>query len=97
MTVPELLVLLAVAGLVGGIGQSLSGYSHGGCLSSIAVGFIGALLGNWLSRGLGLPEIFTLTIGSVAMPIVWAIAGAALFVSLVGFLGSNRKRRFHRT
>ncbi len=45
MTWLEILVLLLVAGICGGIARSLVGYSHGGCLASIALGFIGALLG----------------------------------------------------
>ena len=50
MTLVDLLILLLVAGLCGAIGQAISGYSRGGCLVSIALGFIGALVGVWLSR-----------------------------------------------
>jgi uncharacterized membrane protein YeaQ/YmgE (transglycosylase-associated protein family) len=92
MTILELIVLLCVAGIIGGIGQSISGYSHGGCLSAIAVGFVGALLGTWMARQFGLPEIFMLTIGGVALPIVWAIIGATLFVALVSLLSGGRRR-----
>ncbi|MEK7469660.1 MAG: GlsB/YeaQ/YmgE family stress response membrane protein [Planctomycetota bacterium] len=67
-------------------------HSHGGCLSGIAVGFVGALLGTWIARAFGLPEIFMLTIGGVAMPIVWSIIGATLFVALVSMLAGPRRR-----
>lgn len=92
MTLLELLVLLAVAGMAGAVGQSISGYSHGGCLTAIAVGFVGALVGTWLARGLGLPEILALQVGGVAFPVVWATLGAAIFVTLIHFVGGMATR-----
>ena len=86
MTFVELLVLLLVAGVAGAIGQAIAGYSHGGCLVSIAIGFVGALLGSWLARSMGLPELFMVNIGGQPFPIVWSIIGAALFVALLGLL-----------
>ena len=47
MTLLELLVMLIIAAVCGAIGQSIAGMTRGGCLTSIAVGFIGALLGTW--------------------------------------------------
>jgi uncharacterized membrane protein YeaQ/YmgE (transglycosylase-associated protein family) len=90
MTVLDFLVLLAVAGLVGALGQSVAGYSTGGCLTSIVVGFIGALLGLWLSRGLGLPEFLAVRIGGTSFPILWSVVGSALFVFLIGLLSRRR-------
>jgi len=46
----DLVILLIVAGICGGVGQAIAGYSHAGCLGSIALGFIGALLGMWIAR-----------------------------------------------
>jgi uncharacterized membrane protein YeaQ/YmgE (transglycosylase-associated protein family) len=45
MSLESLIILLIVAGLVGAIGQRLPGSSCGGLLTSIALGFIGALIG----------------------------------------------------
>jgi hypothetical protein len=42
MSMLELLLLLLVAALIGAVGQAIAGYSRGGCLVSIALGFIGA-------------------------------------------------------
>ena len=50
----QLLLLLLIAGVCGSLGQAIGGYSHGGCLVSIALGFIGALLGTWLAGALHL-------------------------------------------
>jgi uncharacterized membrane protein YeaQ/YmgE (transglycosylase-associated protein family) len=86
MTILDVIVLLLIAGLCGALGQAISGFSRGGCLVSIAIGFIGALLGMWLARQLGLPELFAVQIGATNFPIVWSIIGAALFVAVISLL-----------
>ena len=86
MSLGEWLLLLLVAGICGAVGQAIGGYSRGGCLVSIALGFIGALVGVGLSRLLHLPELFVLTFDSVNFPIIWSIIGAALFVALISLL-----------
>ena len=53
-----LLILLLIAGLCGGVGRAIAGGTNGGCLVSIALGFIGALIGSWLAHRLRLPELF---------------------------------------
>ena len=55
MTLLDVLILLLVAGICGSLGQAIAGYSRGGCLVSIALGFVGALLGMWIARLMGLP------------------------------------------
>jgi len=90
LSLESLIILLIVAGLAGAIGQWLVGYSRGGLLTSIALGFIGALLGSWVARQFRLPEIFALHIGRTNFPVVWAIIGAALFVAILGLLTRRR-------
>jgi uncharacterized membrane protein YeaQ/YmgE (transglycosylase-associated protein family) len=90
MTILEFLLLLLIAGVCGAIAQSITSYSHGGCLVSIALGFIGALLGTWLSRLAGLPEMFTIQFGDTRFPILWSIIGAALFTAVLAFLTRPR-------
>ena len=60
MTLTQLLILLVIAAICGGVGQSLAGYDLGGCLVSIVVGFIGAWIGLWIAGKMGLPELFTI-------------------------------------
>src|SRR6266478_2206433 len=86
MNLLQFLVLLLVAALCGSIGMAISGYSHGGCLVAIALGFIGALIGVWLARELALPEPFSLEVGEVHFPVIWSIIGAALFVAVISLL-----------
>ena len=86
----DLLILLVVAGICGSLGQAIAGYSRGGCLISIALGFIGALLGMWLARMMGLPELVPVRIGGTTFPIVWSIIGSALFVAIIVLITRNR-------
>ena len=79
MDLVSLLLLLLIAAVCGAAGQALAGYSLGGCLVSIVVGFVGALLGSWLAREFGLPEPLPVEVGGRAFPIVWSVLGAALF------------------
>ncbi len=90
MTLFDLLLLLLVAGICGSLGQAITGFSRGGCLVSIALGFVGAVLGVWLSRQLGLPELFSVQIGTTAFPIVWSIIGSALFVAVIALITRSR-------
>ena len=90
LSAESLIILLIVGGLVGVIAQKLAGYSRGGCLTSIAIGFIGALIGTWAVKQFGLPEIYVLKIGHTSFPILWAIIGAAVLVALLGLLTRRR-------
>jgi uncharacterized membrane protein YeaQ/YmgE (transglycosylase-associated protein family) len=90
MTLIEFLVLLLVAGICGALGQAISGFSRGGCLVSVVLGFIGALIGMWIARNLGLPEPLPVVIGGRAFPVVWSVVGSALFVAVIGLLTRRR-------
>ncbi len=90
MTFFEFLLLLLIAGICGSIGQAIAGYSRGGCVISIVVGFIGALLGTWMSNQLGLPELFDVSIGGNTFPIIWSIIGSVVFVVIVGLFTKKR-------
>ena len=95
MTIIGFLVLLLIAAICGGIGQSIAGYDLGGCLVSIVVGFIGAYIGMWMSGKFGLPELFTVKVGGKTFPIIWSVVGSAvltLIVALIrkGISGSKR-------
>ena len=90
MTLLDLLILLLIAGICGSLGQAIAGYSRGGCLVSIALGFVGAVLGMWLARAMGLPELFAIQIGTTNFPIVWSIIGSALFVAVIALLTRRR-------
>ncbi|HEX5553024.1 MAG TPA: hypothetical protein VFX43_07210 [Chitinophagaceae bacterium] len=86
MTLGGFIVLLIIAAICGSIGQAIAGYSLGGCLVSIVVGFIGALIGEWLSVKFALPAIFVIHIQGEAFPVIWAIIGAVIFTIIIGVI-----------
>ncbi|MDZ7808704.1 MAG: hypothetical protein U5K71_16585 [Gracilimonas sp.] len=86
------LLLLLIAAICGGIGQSISGYSFGGCLISAGVGFIGAIIGKWIASELGLPELWTIEISGSPFPIIWSIIGATLFTAILGAVLRGKER-----
>jgi uncharacterized membrane protein YeaQ/YmgE (transglycosylase-associated protein family) len=88
----DFIILLIIAGICGALGQAIGGYSRGGCLVSIALGFIGAIMGVWIARALGLPELLPITVGSTNFPIIWSIIGSAIFVAILGLISRGRGR-----
>jgi uncharacterized membrane protein YeaQ/YmgE (transglycosylase-associated protein family) len=94
MTILELLILLVIAAICGAIGQAIAGYSLGGMVITTVVGFIGALLGTWMARAIGLPELLMVNVGGQPFPIVWAIIGSALFTAIIA-LFTRRPRGYY--
>lgn len=90
LTIPGLIVLIVIAAVCGAVGRTLGGGSRGGFLVSLALGFIGALLGPWVAHQFGLSEPFVLHISGQSFPILWSIIGAALFVALLHLLSGRR-------
>lgn len=80
------LLLLLVAAICGGIGQSIAGYNVGGCFVSIVVGFIGAYIGIWIADKMNLPGFFALEIDGKPFPILWAIIGSAILTLIIALL-----------
>ena len=90
MTILEFIVLLIIAGICGSVAQAMVGHSTGGCLVSIALGFVGALLGTYLARAMNLPDLLTIQLGETSFPLVWSIIGAALFAAVLSLVSRRR-------
>ena len=90
MTVLDFVILLIIAAICGSVGQALAGYSVGGCITSILVGFVGAVVGTWIAGLLGLPEVFAINVGGRSFPVVWSVIGSALFVAILAMLTRGR-------
>jgi len=86
MTIVDFIILAVVAAICGMIGESLVGYSVGGCLTSAVIGYIGAFIGLWVARQFGLPEIFTVSVGGSSIPILWSIIGSAVLVGALALI-----------
>jgi uncharacterized membrane protein YeaQ/YmgE (transglycosylase-associated protein family) len=83
ITLEGLIFLVVVAAICGAIGQAIAGRVRGGLFVSIAVGFVGALLGPWLAVKMKLTEPFMLHIAGQSFPVLWSIIGGALFVAII--------------
>ncbi len=94
ITLTGLLILLVIAGVCGAIGRAIAGGARGGFVVSIAVGFVGALLGTFMAGYLRLPEMLMVSVEGRAFPILWSIIGAALFVALVHLVSGGSRRRW---
>ena len=74
------MLLVVIAAICGGIGKAIAGGTRGSLITSIALGFFGALLGAWMARQLRLPEPFLLrvcTFGDPALPAGYGLSGFA--------------------
>jgi len=90
MTLPGLILLLVIAAICGAIGRALAGGTRGGLFVSIAIGFVGALLGPWVAVQMKLPEPFMVHISGHSFPVLWSIIGAALFVAIIHLISRRR-------
>ena len=91
MSLLNFLILLVVAAVCGSVGMSIAGFSRGGCLASLVVGFVGAYLGTWLAGQLGLPTMLVLDIGGQPFPLIWAVIGSIIFAAVLGLLFRQRR------
>lgn len=82
----EIIILLVIAGITGGIGRSLVGFKRGGCIISIVVGFIGAYIGTILAREFNFPDLLSFEIRGIKYPIIWSIIGAAVFTAILSLI-----------
>lgn len=85
----RILIFLLIAAVCGSVGARIAGASKKGCLASIALGFIGALIGGWLSRQLHMREILAVE----GIPVIWAIIGSALFVAFINLISGGGSKK----
>ncbi len=93
MTIVELLLLILVGAICGAIAEMLVGYSPGGFLASVVIGFLGALLGTWLAPRVGLPSVFAVNIGGYTIEILWAILGSIILLLILSLFRRSYYRR----
>jgi uncharacterized membrane protein YeaQ/YmgE (transglycosylase-associated protein family) len=91
MSFLDIVIMLVIAGITGSIARSLVGFDRGGCILSIVVGFIGALIGTWLARELDFPDLFSFTIRGITYPVIWSIIGAVLFTAVLSLISPKKK------
>ena len=95
LTLTGLVIYLIIAGVCGAIGRAIGGGTGGGFIVSIAVGFVGALLGSYIAHAVHLPELLVITVDRHPFPILWSIIGAAVFVAVVHLLSGRSLRSYY--
>ena len=94
MTVLGFLLLIVVGAICGAVAELIVGYSPGGFLVSVAVGFVGAWIGGWLAGVLHLPAVLIVRIEGHALDVVWTVLGSIVLLLIVSMLRrSNSYRR----
>jgi len=94
MTLLGLLMLLVVGAVCGALAELILGWSAGGFFASAGVGFLGALLGGWLARQIGLPAVLAVRIDTVTIDFVWAVLGAVILLALLGLVRRRYRVRY---
>jgi uncharacterized membrane protein YeaQ/YmgE (transglycosylase-associated protein family) len=90
MSGASLLMLLLVALICGALGRAIAGGTRGGLLTSIALGFIGAIAGSWMGHALHLADPLIVRVGGRPFPLLWSILGAAVIVLLLHMITARR-------
>ena len=93
MSMWDFILMLVVAAIIGAIGEAIGGYSPGGCLMSIVVGFVGAFVGNYIRIFFKLPQFWVVNVGTTKFPVVWSILGAAACVAILRLVLHRRTTR----
>jgi len=88
----DILISLVIAGIAGAIAKSLVGLDRGGCIISIVVGFIGAMIGTWLAREFNLPDLIVFNIRGSEYHILWTIIGAVIFTAVLSLIAPGKKK-----
>jgi len=88
----DIIISLIIAGIAGAIARSLVGFDRGGCIISIVVGFIGAIIGTWLAREFELPDPFLFNIRGTEYHILWTIIGAVIFTAALSLITPGKKK-----
>ena len=91
MGIIEFGCLVVVAGVVGVMGQFLTGYSRGGLPVSVIMAFVGAVAGPYFADYIDWAEPIYVPLGDVRFPLVTSAAGALVLVVIVNLLTKKRK------
>lgn len=80
MTIIGFLLFILVGAICGAVAEAVVGFSPGGFLMSVAVGFAGAWLGGVIAPRIGLPSLLAVRIEGYSIEVVWAVLGAIVLL-----------------
>lgn len=92
MNKAELLAILVVSIICGTFAQWTSGYSKGGWIINLMIGFFGAIAGVVLSRALNAPILYNIRLGSVNFPVVYCVIGSVFFLAAITMVTNPNRR-----
>jgi uncharacterized membrane protein YeaQ/YmgE (transglycosylase-associated protein family) len=92
MSLIDFLLTLAIAVVCGTLAQLTSGYSRGGWIVNLGVGFMGALAGVFVARSLPVPDVYILKVKTSDFPIIWALIGSVFFLAAIGLFVKPDRR-----
>jgi uncharacterized membrane protein YeaQ/YmgE (transglycosylase-associated protein family) len=88
----DFVLAVVVALLVGALGSRLAGQAgRYGCLASIVIGLVGALIGRLVSEQTGIRDFWVIDLDGRPFPVFWSILGAAVLVAVLA-LFTRRSR-----
>lgn len=90
MTLFGFVMLIVVGAICGAIAEMVVGFSPGGFLASVAVGFVGAFVGYWVAGVLHLPSFFVVQIDRHPIEIVWTVLGSIILLLVVSVFRRSR-------
>ena len=85
-----ILLILIVGAIIGWLGAKLTGRSEG-ILGSLAIGIIGAIIGDWIGMLLGSSNTSFLSFTLVGF--IWSLIGAVIFSAILNIF--TRRRSTH--
>ena len=92
ISIIEILFFLIVAAIFGSLGARLAGQRAGGCLVAIVLGAVGAGVGWFIATRTNL-AVITVELFDRHIPILWSIAGSALFVAVLSALTRKKRKK----
>lgn len=93
MTLLGFLLLIVVGAICGAIAELIVGYSPGGFLASVAVGFVGAFIGGWLAGVLHAPAGLVVRIEGHSFDVLWTVLGSIVLLLIVSLFRRSMYRR----
>lgn len=93
MTAVGFLLLVLIGAICGFVAEMIVGFQPGGFIASVVVGFLGAMLGGWLARVLGLPSVLAVRVDGYSIELLWTVLGAILLLLVVSLF---RRSTYYR-
>jgi uncharacterized membrane protein YeaQ/YmgE (transglycosylase-associated protein family) len=86
MDLTDLLLTVLLAIICGTVAQLTSGYSRGGWIVNMGLGFLGGLAGIVAARTFNAPLVYNLKVKGTDYPVIYALIGCVFFLATIGLI-----------